>query len=131
MFDQKRFDQAVKAIKHERHYQEDSGNAVLKDVSPIRWMHLIISYMSKATIVADDCIASGASHKVYRKYFRVIAALCIAAMEDQGILDRPRRHPGTKRSKIDKLEVVLGKVIYDDLMKDRQRLRGIQEIINN
>ena len=90
MFNQEKFDAAVKAIKYERKFQDELWGDKFDDGgwSPAEWLVFIETYVEKAksSLLGCDDMADG--HHKQIDVMRKIAALAVAAMESKGVVRR-------------------------------------------
>ncbi len=99
MINNSRMDRAIKAVVRERKYQEalfgDSG----KGWRPAEWLSFIRTYMIEADAVLTEAVDSEQGRLSQMNVMRKICAMALAAMEDQGIVERSREDLDNVRKK--------------------------------
>jgi hypothetical protein len=90
MFNQEQFYKAVKAIRHERKFQDEMWGDSFDDAgwSPAEWLIFIETYVNKAKGALLGCEDMADGHHKQMDNIRKIAALCVAAMENRGVVKR-------------------------------------------
>jgi len=90
MFNQDKFNEAIKAIKYERKFQDQLWGENFDDDkwSPAEWLVFIEMYVEKAKNSLLGCDNQEDGHQKQMDNMRKIAALAVAAMENRGVVKR-------------------------------------------